>query len=82
MSHWQMQEAKQRFSEVVRKAWKEGPQEITYRGEESAWILSSKDYRKLLKERENIVDFFQNSPCRDVDLKLERRRDRPRDIEL
>lgn len=82
MSHWQMQEAKQHFSEVVRKAWKEGPQEITYRGEENAWILSSKDYRKLVKGKENIVDFFQNSPHRDIVLKLERRRDRPRDVEL
>ena len=60
----------------------ERTQEITYRGEENAWILSSKDYRKLMRGKENIVDFFQNSPCRDVDLKLERRQDRPRDIDL
>lgn len=82
MSHWQMQEAKQHFSEVVRKACKEGPQEITYRGEENAWILSSKDYRRLIKARENIIDFFQNSPHRDVELKLERREDFPRDVKL
>lgn len=82
MSHWQMQEAKQHFSEVVRLAWKEGPQEITYRGEENAWILSARDYHKLIKKRENVVEFFQNSPCKDIDLKIERRKDSPRDISL
>lgn len=82
MAHWQMQEAKQYFSEMVRMAWKEGPQEITFRGEENAWILSSKDYRKLKKKKDNIVDFFQKSPHRGVNLELERRNELPRDVEL
>ena len=82
MSQWQMQEAKQHFSEVVRMAHKKGPQEITYRGEENAWILSAADYRKLMREKENIVDFFQRSPHRDIDLKFERRKDLPRDVKL
>ncbi|HEV8051956.1 MAG TPA: type II toxin-antitoxin system Phd/YefM family antitoxin [Parachlamydiaceae bacterium] len=82
MAHWQMQEAKQHFSEVVRMAWKEGPQEITFRGEENAWILSAEDYRKLKREKGNIVDFFQKSPHRDVDLELDRRKDFPRDVKL
>lgn len=85
MAHWQMQDAKQHFSEVVRMAWKEGPQKITFRGEENAWILSSEEYRKLKKSKGNkgnIVDFFQKSPHRDVTLECECRKDLPRDIEL
>jgi prevent-host-death family protein len=82
MKSWQMQEAKQHFSELVRKAIKEGPQEITFRGQETAWILSSENYRKLKKQKNNIVEFFQNSPHRDVKLEFERRKDLPRNIKL
>jgi len=82
MKEWQSQEAKQHFSEVVRLAQLEGPQKITYRGEECAWVISSRDYRKMKKRKGSIVDFFQKSPHRDVDLKIERRKDLPRKLEL
>ena len=82
MSSWQMQEAKQHFSELVRKACKEGPQKITFRGEENAWILSADEYRRLCKHKESIVDFFQRSPHRNTKLVLERRSDLPRDVQL
>lgn len=79
---WQIQEAKQRFSEVVRQANAEGPQVITNRGEPSVWIISNKDYHKMTRSRESLVDFFQRSPHRDIDLKIERRKDLPRKIDL
>lgn len=79
---WQIQEAKQRFSEVVRMANSEGPQAITYRGQPSVWIISDKDYHKMNQSRESLVAFFQRSPHRDVDLKIERRKDLPRKIDL
>lgn len=44
---WQLQEAKQKFSEVVRLAIDEGPQLVTRHGEEVVFVVSSKDYRKL-----------------------------------
>lgn len=81
-STWQIQEAKQHFSEVVRRAKAKGPQRVTLRGEPTAWIISDKDYHKLTQSRENIVDFFQRSPHRDIDLKIERRKDLPRRIDL
>jgi prevent-host-death family protein len=37
---WQIQQAKQRLSEVIRHAKLDGPQQLTDRGEPSAWILS------------------------------------------
>jgi antitoxin Phd len=82
MKEWQSQHAKQHFSEVVRKAQKEGPQKITHRGEECAWVISSKDYRKMKKRKGTLVEFFQNSPHRDMDLKIERRKDLPRKVDL
>ena len=44
---WQLQMAKQRFSELVARALREGPQVITRRGEEVAVVLSTDDYRRL-----------------------------------
>ena len=82
MKSWQIQEAKQHFSRVVKMARQNGPQEITFRGEETAWLLSAEDYRKLRKTKGSLVEFFQGSPHRNVDLKLERRQDLPREIEL
>ena len=81
MKSWQMQEAKQHSSEVVRMSRTEGPQEITFRGEEAAWIISSESYRRL-KKKGNIVEFFQKSPHRDIKLEFERRQELPRDIKL
>jgi antitoxin Phd len=46
MRTWALQDAKARFSEVVRAAKKE-PQTITLRGEEAAVLLSAQEYRRL-----------------------------------
>lgn len=53
---WQLQEAKARFSEVVRRAVQEGPQHVSVRGEPQAVVLSEKDYRSLIAARPSIVD--------------------------
>lgn len=79
---WQIQQAKQRLSEVIRLATTEGPQKLTYRSEPCAWIISDEEYTRLTQQRENLIDFFQRSPHRDIDLQLERRKDLPRDIQL
>ena len=43
---WKLQDAKARFSEVVRKAQTEGPQHVTVHGKDAAVIISAKDYAK------------------------------------
>jgi antitoxin Phd len=82
MKSWQIQQAKQSLSEVIRRARTEGPQKITYRGQPSAWVISDEEYGKLVGQRESIVEFFQRSPHREIELKIERRKDLPRSIEL
>ncbi len=79
---WQVQEAKQRLSEVIRQAKLNGPQMITYRGEPTVWIISDKDYSKLTKHREGIIDFFQRSPHKEIELNIKRRKDQPRKVFL
>lgn len=73
MNHvWQLQEAKNRFSEVVQAALTAGPQVITKRGTETAIVLSYADYRKLLLTQTKLSDFFRESPLAGVELDLAR----------
>src|SRR5690349_7858321 len=69
---WQLQEAKNRFSEVVEEAIRSGPQVITKRGVETAIVLSYTEYRKMLLNQKKLSDFFRESPLAAVDLDLTR----------
>jgi prevent-host-death family protein len=82
MRTWQLQEARNRFSEVVNEALHQGPQVITRRGAETAVVLSIQDYRGMRRPETDLVDFFQASPLAEVELDLERGRDTGREIEL
>lgn len=82
MSRWQLQDAKARLSEVVKKAAQEGPQHITLHGQPAAVVLSDADYRRLKKRPLRFVDFIRNSPLRGVDLDLTRDRSPPRKVRL
>ena len=79
---WQLQEAKNRFSQVVNDALREGPQIVTRHGEEAVIVLSMKDYRKLSKPKENFYTFLRNSPLRGIKLDLTRDKSLARHIEL
>ena len=69
---WQLQEAKNRFSEVVDKAIKHGPQIITKRGIETVIVISCAEYRKVMLTRKKLSAFFRESPLAGVDLDLRR----------
>ena len=82
MIKWQLQDAKNRFSELVRKAREEGPQLITLHGRDAVVVVSAKEYGKLSRPRGNLVDFFRKSPLVGAELDLVRSRDTGRRIEL
>lgn len=79
---WQIQEAKQKFSEVVDRAIDEGPQTITRRGKEIAVIISIDEYRRLTGCKPSLAEFLlaEGGPYFD-DLNLERSKELPRIIE-
>ena len=79
---WQLQEAKNRFSEVVNEAVERGPQIITRNGVETVVILSLADFRKLRRRTSTLAEFLMDSPLKATKLDLERRRDLPREIDL
>jgi antitoxin Phd len=63
---WQLQEAKNKFSEVVDEAMQHGPQIITKRGVETVIVLSYTEYRKLLLHQQPLSAFFRESPLAEV----------------
>ena len=54
---WQLQQAKQRFSEVVRRALKEGPQVVTRHGREVVVVVSAAEFKT--RRRGPTKDFKQ-----------------------
>ena len=69
---WQIQEAKNKLSEVLDEAIKHGPQIITKRGVEAVIVLSYAEYRKAMLNQTKISEFFRESPLAEVDLDLRR----------
>lgn len=69
---WQLQEAKNKFSEVVEEALAHGPQVITRRGVETVIVLSYTDYRKLMLTQQKLSTFFRESPLAGEYLDLQR----------
>lgn len=80
---WQLQEAKNKFSQVVEKAIQNGPQLVTKHGVEVAVVLSYAEYRKMATSQKKLSAFFRESPLVGVDLDLTRDKSEVRDdIEL
>jgi prevent-host-death family protein len=78
---WQLQEAKQRFSELLRHARAHGPQVVTKHGEEVAVVVSIEDYRRLTEELPSFKEFLLAAPDLDA-LEIERPREPARVVEL
>ena len=83
MGKWQLQEAKNRLSEVVRKASDEGPQVITLRGDDAVVVVAADEYARLTHKPDGtLVDFFRKSPLGRVTLDLARSADTGRRVTL
>jgi antitoxin Phd len=79
---WKLEDAKARFSEVVRRARSEGPQRVTVRGKEAVVVISTEELERLLP-REKRLPFVEFMESLYVDgLDLTREPDRGRDAEL
>ena len=73
---WQVQDAKQRFSEVIRAAHDEGPQVVTRHGHEVAVVIDIADYRRLKGETIEFKEYLRLGPAFD-DLDLTRSAELP-----
>ena len=85
MHEWQLQDAKNRFSELVRRAREEGPQTVTVHGKPAAVVLSADAYAALTTQRASFTDYLLSGPPWPddlVDTINARARDMGRDIDL
>ena len=79
---WQLQEAKNKFSQVVEEALTKGPQIVTRHGDEEVVILSIEDYRKMNKPKSGLISFLRSSPLAGSGLDLNRSRDLGRKVDF
>ncbi len=82
MQSWQMQDAKARLSELVKRA-QEKPQDITLHGKSVAVVMSRDAFDRLSQTHESLVDFMRRSPLNGAqDLEFERDRSLTREVSL
>jgi prevent-host-death family protein len=82
-SNWQLQDAKARFSELVKRAREQGPQHVSVRGEPAVVVVSEEEFARLTSSRRSIVDhMLEGAPWPDdvVDAINTRSRDTGRDV--
>ena len=85
MANWALQDAKGRFSEVVERARRDGPQIVTRRGTEAVVIVAAEQFRQLTRQggKEDLVGFFAGSPLAELKPEwLMRDRDKGREVAL
>jgi prevent-host-death family protein len=81
---WRLQDAKARFSELVRRARSEGPQHVTVHGRDEVVVIAAEDFRRLKGDAtgEALVAAMQASPYRESELQPKRFRLPVRDVIL
>jgi prevent-host-death family protein len=71
---WLLQDAKARFSELVRRVRSEGPQHVTVHGRDEVVVISAEEFRRLKGDLtgEALIAAMQASPHRDIDIEPSR----------
>lgn len=81
---WKLEDAKARFSEIVRLAREQTPQRVTVRGEDAVVIISAQAFAKLLPllEQPNLHTLLSQSPLSRLDFEQSSIQSPVRDVEL
>lgn len=81
MRRWLLQDAKARFSELIREC-ENGPQVVSRHGKDEAVVVSIEEYKRLTGQKPNLVDFLRASPFYGEEISIQRDRSLPRDVKL
>ena len=81
---WRLQDAKARFSEVVREAQQRGPQRVTLHGKDAVVIIGAEEFDRLQRPMtgRDIVTALAASPLAEVDFARLTVKSRVRNIDL
>jgi prevent-host-death family protein len=68
--YWPLQDAKARFSELVRKAKYEGPQHVTVHGRDEVVVIAAEEFRRLSGNLTGaaLIDAIRSSPHREIEI--------------
>jgi len=77
---WQLQEAKNRFSQVVEDALHDGPQTVTRRGKPVVVVVSIDTWQRLEGGRPCLKDYLRTAPLEGLDLVRETAQRREADL--
>lgn len=82
--HWLLQDAKARFSELVRKVRSEGPQHVTVHGRDEVVVVAAEEFRRLKGSHsgQTLIDAIQSSPYREIEIEPQRTTSPVRDVSL
>jgi prevent-host-death family protein len=82
--HWQLQDAKARFSELVRLARSDGPQHVSVHGRDEVVIIAAEEFRRLSGARtgRELIAAIQSSPYREIEIEPARGSMPVRDVSL
>jgi len=82
--YWLLQDAKARFSELVRRVRSEGPQHVTVHGRDEVVVLSAEEFRRLkgVQTGAALIEAIQASPYRDLEIEPSRTAMPVRDVHL
>jgi antitoxin Phd len=82
--HWKLEDAKARFSEIVRLAREQVPQLVTVRGEDAVVIMSAQEFTKLLPlmQQPSLHELLSQSPLSRLDFESSSIQSPVRDVEL
>ncbi len=81
MHVWQLQEAKAKFSRLIKDSANE-PQIISRHGINESIVLSMVRYKKLIGQKRDVGIFFRKSPLAGLDLDIKRDKSRDREVNL
>lgn len=82
--HWVLQDAKARFSELVRRVRSEGPQHVTVHGRDEVVVIAAEEFRRLKGGHtgQALIDAIQSSPYREIEIEPRRMPLPVRDVSL
>lgn len=84
LKRWKLEDAKARFSELVRQARESGPQRVTVRRKDAVVVVSAEEFDRLVAraEQKTLYSLLSESPLRDLDFGEEGVKSPVREVEL
>lgn len=77
---WTLADARERFSELIKRALSEGPQRVHRRGDDAVVVMAEDEYERLKGAKVDFKQFLLEGPDLDL-LDLSRDRNPLRDVE-